>query len=68
MATTNRTAEQISKAIEVLNRQRNPLLRIVNAPKFELASPRAWAVSYQLQGLNIAARHLEETRVRYLSA
>lgn len=68
MATTQSTADQITKAISTINNHRRPLLRVVNAPRFKLASPRAWAASYQLQGLNIAVRQLEETRARCVSA
>lgn len=66
MATRQSTAEVISAAIEIINHQRQPLLKIVNGRGFHQTTPQQWATVHHLMGLNIMLHRLEETRKRYL--
>lgn len=68
MATAQYTVKQISRAIEILNRKRQPLLRKINSNNFHIINAQDWAVEAQLRGLNIVTHDLEETRARYLQA
>ena len=58
-------AAEISKAITILNRKRQSLLKITNAKDFTLDDAQSMAVCFTLQGLNIAAAQLEQMRSRY---
>lgn len=53
--------QDITKAISLLNRQREPLLRIVNSAT-DYDGLKYLAASAKLQGLNLATRQLENMR------
>ena len=56
----------ISAAIRIINRKRQPLLKIVNADSFEQRTPQQWATVYHLMGLSSKLYELEEARELYL--
>jgi hypothetical protein len=60
-----RVQKVISAAIRILNRQRQPLLKTVNARGFSQCTPEQWATVYQLIGLNRMVGELKRTRAGY---
>lgn len=62
---SHKQTAEISKAITILNRKRQSLLKITNAKDFTLDDAQSLAVCFTLQGLNIASAQLEQMRSRY---
>lgn len=61
----NQTKE-ISKAIEILNRKREPLLKAINAKDFSLDDAESLVAVFTVQGLNKATADLEQMRAQYV--
>jgi hypothetical protein len=66
MAARRSTAEVIFAAIEIINPQCKPLLKIVNGRGSHQTTPQQWATVHHLMGLKVMLHRLEETRKQYL--